>query len=272
LLNPPTDADAIASRFVAARRSATALLEYPGAKPESLALAYAVQDAAIVRYAAPIAGWKVGRILPPAAGALGVDRLAGPIFAGSVRRLAQDESGEGCIFSGGFGAAEAELVFCISAPPAGQTQFTLDEAAALVEAVFVGIEIASSPYAGINTDGPLVTISDFGNNSGLLIGREISGWRDAAIESWTVSLAVNGTERGQGRASAFVDGPLGSVRFLLETLVARGIALPAGTLISSGAITGVHEVAVGDRVRAVFGEDHVVECTIAAMRAVEGGD
>ena len=44
----------------------------------------------------------------------------------------------------GFAAAEAEFVLRIgTAPPAGKTHFTLAEAANLIDAVHVGIEIAS---------------------------------------------------------------------------------------------------------------------------------
>ncbi len=270
LLNPPTEADAIASRFVAARRAVTALPDYPGNRPQTLADAYAVQDAAILRFAEPIAGWKVGRILPPLSGELGVDRLSGPVFARSVYHLAAGETGVGHIFEGGFGAAEAELVFRLSAPPPGQRRFTLEEAAALVDAVFVGIEIASSPFAGINAGGPRVTISDFGNNNGLLVGEEIADWRAARPQDWRVALSLDGVAAGEGTAAAFTDGPIGSVRFLLENLAARGLAMPPGLLVSTGAITGVHEVFAGQHVRADFGTGHSIECTMALMRCVEG--
>ena len=164
----------IAHRFVAARRDATALMEYPGTMPAALAEAYAMQDAAIALTDRPIAGWKVGRINPPIEGC---DRLAGPIFA--------DQTFEGgatpramTVYAGGFAAAEAEFLLRIAATPdAAKRDYTLAEATALIDRVCVGIEIASSPFGGINDHGAPVTISDFGNNNGLVIGPEIVGWQ-----------------------------------------------------------------------------------------------
>lgn len=261
MLARPSEADEIARQFVAARRAAVRLADYPGSPPKALDAAYAVQDAAIARFGEKIAGWKVGRILPPISRELGVDRLAGPIFERSVRRAAPGASG--FVFPGGFGAVEAEFLFRIgAAPKAGQKRFSLDEAAALVDAVFVGFEIASSPFPGINALGPLVTISDFGNNNGVLVGPEVRDWRRAGIEEFNVALSVDGTLIGTGRASAFPDGPIGAVRFLLENLASRGINVEPGILVSTGAITGVHEVVAGHRVSARFGRDLTVECVI----------
>ncbi|HEY6814104.1 MAG TPA: 2-keto-4-pentenoate hydratase, partial [Croceibacterium sp.] len=150
------------------------------------------------------------------------------------------------------------------APPAGKTEFTLDEAAALIDAVHLGIEIASSPLATINDLGPAVTISDFGNNNGLVVGAPIAGWQASGFANWQVSLRVDGAEAGTGRASAMPDGPLGAARFLFELLGRRGIAVAPGQWISSGAVTGVHPVAPGAFVEAVFDGTHSVSCTIEA--------
>lgn len=60
--------------------------------------------------------------------------------------------------------------------PAEQTHFTPDEAAQLPATLFIGVEIASSPLATINTLGPRVVISDFGNNNGLILGPEVTDW------------------------------------------------------------------------------------------------
>ena len=51
-------------------------------------------------------------------------------------------------------------------------------------------------------------------------------------------------------------------------LASRGIDISAGTWVSSGAITGVHPVAPGQRVEAVFGMHGSVYCTIEAAKVV----
>jgi 2-keto-4-pentenoate hydratase len=256
------EAQRIAEAFVAARREARPLPAYPGALPASLDEAYRVQDRALAFDRGAIGGWKVGRILPPISEAVGSDRLAGPIFADSIFR-AHGDPVPMTVFEGGFGAAEAEFLLRVGkAPRAGQTAFSLDEAAALIDAVHLGIEIASSPFAAINDLGPAVTISDFGNNNGLVIGGPIADW--FAFADWPVSLLIDGVEAGTGRASTMPDGPLGAARFLFELLGRRGIAIAPGQWISSGAVTGVHPVAPGAFVEAVFDGTHKVSCTIEA--------
>ena len=255
------EARQIAHSFVTARRESRALPDYPGQMPAGLLPAYQVQDRALELDGRNVAGWKVGKIHPPVDGA---NRLAGPIFADQVFPAA-DASLPMPIFADGFGAAEAEFLLRFGkAPPSGKRHFTEEEAAELIDAVHVGIEIASSPFRGINTHGPAVTISDFGNNNGLVIGPAISDWRDADIRRWPVELRINEAVIGAATAETMLDGPMGAVRFLLELMAERGIALEPGQWVSSGAVTGVHPVEPGDRVEARFDGRLVAECTITA--------
>ena len=241
------DPAAIAARFLAARRAADGLANYPGVLPETLTDAYAIQDCAIAEWDRPVAGWKVGRIMPPASDAFGADRLAGPIF------LVREDGADMPAFAKGFAAGEAEFLMRIgAAPEAGKTQFTLDEAASLIDAVHVGIEVASSPLGAINAIGPIAVISDFGNNNGLVIGPAIPDWRSSGFEDWTVATLIDGVEAGTGKAASFPDGAIGAARFLFELMAARGIALTPGQWISTGAVTGVHDAVPGQSVEARF--------------------
>jgi 2-keto-4-pentenoate hydratase len=251
----------IARSFVNARRDGTTLADYPGDMPHGLADAYAVQDAAIKLSPDAIAGWKVGRINPP----LGeIDRLAGPIFADHVF-VADGGALAMPVFADGFAAAEAEFLLRIAATPdPDKTSYSMAEAVALIDAVHIGIEIASSPFPGINDHGPTVTISDFGNNNGLIVGPAIEGWRDTDLNHWPVELWIDGTRAGAATAAAMLDGPFGAARFLFELMAQRGIALGAGQWISTGAVTGVHPVSPGNGVEARFDGRLSVECTIKA--------
>jgi 2-keto-4-pentenoate hydratase len=256
------DPATIAGRFLAARRAAAGLEHYPGEFPASLEAAYRIQDEAIAAWDRPVIGWKVGRINPPLSEQFGADRLAGPIF--SQTRAAAGETPEMPVFAEGFAAGEAEFLLRIgAAPPAGKSRFTLDEAAALIDTVFVGIEIASSPLASINQLGPVAVISDFGNNNGLVVGAEIADWRASGFEDWPVTLGIDGVEAGRGTASTFPDGAIGSVRFLFELMADRGIALQQGQWISTGAVGGVHSARAGQIVEARFGALPPVRCRLA---------
>jgi 2-keto-4-pentenoate hydratase len=258
----------IADRFLSARRAAGGLAAYPGVFPATLDEAYAIQDEAIALWDRPVIGWKVGRINPPLADHFGADRLAGPIF--DCRRVAgASEMPEMPVFAEGFAAGEAEFLLRVGrAPPAGKSEFTLDEAADLIDAVHVGIEIASSPLGSINQLGPIAVISDFGNNNGMVVGAAVESWRTSGFEDWQVVTSIDGAEAGSGRAAAFPDGAIGAARFLLELMALRGIALVPGQWISSGAVTGVHPARPGQRVEADFGGRHRIACALVAARPV----
>jgi 2-keto-4-pentenoate hydratase len=241
------------------------LPDYPGSFPDTLKEAYAIQDRAIAAWGKPIIGWKVGRILPPLSERFGADRLTGPIFY-------SEQAGVGSgpimpVFDKGFAAGEAEYLLRIgTTPPAGKRRFTLDEAADLIDAVHVGIEIASSPLGSINQLGPIAVISDFGNNNGMVIGNAIPNWRSSGFEDWDVVTLIDGEQVGTGRASGFPDGAIGAARFLFELMAERGIALEPGQWISSGAVSGVHDADAGQRVEARFGTDYSVSCSLEAAR------
>jgi 2-keto-4-pentenoate hydratase len=257
----------IAAAFVSARRAASGLSVYPGILPDSLETAYRIQDRALAIDHRPIGGWKVGRITPPLDSHFGTDRLAGPIFSETITESFGAPVAM-LVFGSGFAAAEAEFLLRIGTrPDPAKLDYTLEEAAAMIDAVHVGIEIASSPFGGINDLGPAVTISDYGNNNGLVVGEPIPDWQDRDFASWPVQLLIDGTFTGEGRASAMPDGPIGAARFLFELMARRGIGLEPGQYISSGAVTGVHRVAPGAQVQARFSNYFTVDCTIEAATA-----
>lgn len=253
-----------ARAFVDARRRASSLDAYPGTPPADLASAYAIQADALRLVGERVGGWKVGRIWPPLDQAYGANRLAGPVLASAI---GNGDAKVGQIFADGFGAAEAEFLFRLGEEiPTDIASLGLADIVELTAAVHVGIEIASSPFAGINEMGPAVTVSDFGNNNGLLVGPEIADWQASGFADWPVRLLIDGVEAGTGTAASFPDGPEGAVLFLLRNLAGRGIAITPGMWISTGAITGVHPVVAGQTVTALFGTTHRMECNIAAAQ------
>jgi 2-keto-4-pentenoate hydratase len=255
----------IAERFLSARRAAGGFADYPGIFPDSLEDAYRIQDEAIAGWRRPVVGWKVGRVLPPHSDRFGTDRLAGPIF--SMVEAHHGETPALPVFANGFAAGEAEYLLRIgTSPPAGKSTFSIDEAAELIDAVHVGIEIASSPLRTINALGPVAVVSDFGNNNGLLVGPAIPDWRTSNFEAWTVATLIDGVEAGRGSASGFPDGAFGSARFLFEHMAQRGKSLQAGQWISSGAVTGVHDARPGQTVEARFGDRYQLSCIISEAR------
>ena len=256
---------ATAEAFVSARLAARATPEYPGVIPVTMADGYVIQEIAIGLYPDPIIGWKVGGVPPPRQEALGTHRLAGPIFARNRWPINGDVSVKA--IEGGFTAIEAEFLARIgpNVDPA-KTEWTAEEAADAVDAVFVGLEIAGSPLSAINDLGPPTVVSDFGNNAGIFVGPELTDWR-AALDGVVVETVIDGVSVGTGGSPSLQGGALESVRFLLGHCAKRGRPLTQGMLVSTGAVTGVHRIYAGSEFTCDFRGLGVIKGTVVKAEA-----
>jgi 2-keto-4-pentenoate hydratase len=260
----------IASAFVAARQKAQALSRYPGIPPNDLATAYRVQDRAIELWPDQIAGWKVGMILGEMAQRYGANRLAGPVFSSAIQQAKAGQQVQFSIIDGGFGAVEAEVMFLLGEDaPADKLNWTAAEACELVCAVHAGIEIAGSPFAGINDFGPCVIVTDFGNNAGLIVGKPLPDWRQQLATGWVCETRIDGRLVGRGDVTGLQGGAVESLRFLLELNAARGYPLRKGQYVSSGAITGVHLILPGQAASIVFDATDAIDCLAVAAVAMQ---
>ena len=79
----------------------------------------------------------------------------------------------------------------------------------------------------------------------------------AALPCLTIA-ALNGTLAG---------GAMESVRFLLEHCARWGRPLKAGTLVSTGAVTGVHRVHAGDEAVCIFKDIAELHCSVVRAEA-----
>ena len=255
------DPASIAGRFVQARRDATGLSAFPGQLPAGLAEAYACQDAAIALWPDEIVGWKVGRIPPALQAELGADRVMGPIFRRNLW-IASDEAATPLpIIDGGFAAVEAEYIFRLGEDtPAGKTEWTAAEALEFVETELVGVELAGSPLASINVLGPRAVASDFGNNAGLILGKEIPNWRELAQDGPACETWMDGVLVGSGAPTKIPGTPAASLAFLLGAAAARGRPLKRGHLVTTGAATGIHDIRIGQAARIRFAGVDEIDC------------
>ncbi|HEY0299814.1 MAG TPA: hypothetical protein VGC36_00660, partial [Rhizomicrobium sp.] len=195
----------------------------------------------------------------------GPGRLAGPIFRGAVRQADGRTPVRFPVFANGFAAIEAEFVFVLAqdAPPA-KRDWSLAEARGLIGDMHIGIETAGSPLATINALGPAVVVSDFGNNAGLILGPRVADWRGKAEEELTCEAFIEGRPVGKGAASDLPGGPLEALRFLAGHCARRGRPLKAGHLVSTGAVTGIHEIVAGQHGSVNFGVLGTSECVAVA--------
>ena len=256
----------IAKAFVEARRTGAVIATYPGEMPDALDVAYSIQDAGIALTGKTVGGWKVGRIAPPLIAAFGTNRIAGPIF---VDRIVKGGAPEVPLLDG-FAAIEAELLLCVGRIP--PPDLTIDQVQDYIDEVRFGLEVASSPFPGVNDHGPAVTITDFGNNFGLVLGPQIEDWRTRDLLNAPVNLSIDGAHVGEARLAQMLDGPFGAFCFLVRSLAMRGLTLELGQWISTGAITGVHPIVPGQEALATFDGSFVVSCRTTSYRSDTGID
>lgn len=249
------DAPDPVAALLAARLSGQALPAFPAPVPATLADAYTVQQRLTAALAAPVLGWKVGRIPPALIEPLGAERVAGPVLR--VAELDGAVPGEASIFAGGAGAIEAEVMLRLRAVPDGRVTGG-DDGAAWIDEIRAGFEVASSPAPDVHDHAPFGIIADIGINNGLLVGARLDIEDFVAL---AVETQIDGVTVGTGRAIDVLDGPWGSLNFLVD-LHRRGvIELKRGQWISAGAITGVHQIGIGQTATARFGSAVGIACT-----------
>jgi len=253
----------VSEMLVNARRGAYALPAFPDALPITLDEAYAVQSQIIRGWGAAVAGWKVGRITGEAEVRFGRDRFIGPIFSGTIREVAADTVSPFPAIAGGTAALEAEVIAILGQdiPPA-RGDWTAKDMPALLSDLHIGIEVAGCPIPDIGRLGPLASIAASGNNLALLVGPAIPDWRDIDIDAISCSVDIDDTRAGTGTAGDLPGGLLAAIAFALNQAAELRIGLPAETLLSTGAIGGVHGVHIGQQCRVDFGSLGLLRCHV----------
>ena len=255
----------ISDTLVGAREARRVLESFPGDLPKSLDEAYQVQDRSIGLWDDEVVAWKVGGIPPHLRPVLGQDWVTGPIY-----RKRQKQAGEGPVtmpvFEGGFAAVEAEIILEFGdLTGLDLVQPSAEEVASFISACYIGVEIASSPMPDINVIGPLAVISDFGNNHGMIVGQRIEGWSPEGLSEIEVKTYVEDELVGAAYPPKPPAGPMGAAAFLVQNLTRRGRPIPKGLRVSSGALTGIHDVTVGQTSKVDFGVIGSIDIEIVAL-------
>lgn len=246
--------DAISESLVNARLKAEPLPTFPGSLPVTLEQAYAIQTASINRWNDEVAAWKVARLLPNDRARFPADRLIGPVFKSSIQRTKPDSNAVMTVYRDGFAAVEAEYALELGETiQPSEREYSNRDVADLVSCVYGAAEIASSPLAMVNSIGAMAVIPDFGANHGLVVGPNILDWRSLPAKSLTASVTIDDVVVGGTTTDSIEGDPIQAMRFLIELCGHQGVLLPEGTLVATGALTGVHEVEVSSSAQLDFG-------------------
>lgn len=257
-------AEPTALAFARARRASAGLATWPGAFPQTLEAAYALQLATQAAWSKPSGGVKVGRVLGEAAAQFGVDRFTGPVDADAIQPVGEGQEAFFPVIPGGTALLECEII-AVLGTDAPAAPIDADAARALVERLHIGIEVAGSPLADINALGPLASIACFGNNNGAMLGPAIAGWQTLDLSALACAARIDGAEVGRGDTARLPGGLWTALAFAATQAAHLGQPLRRGDIVCTGALTGMHPIAAGQSAQADFGALGTINCRAVAQ-------
>lgn len=247
-----TDAqlDVSAQALVEGRRLRQTLSELPH-PPMSDADAYAIQDRVVSGTDRSIVGWKIGATSNFAQQFLGCDGpFSGPIFSGDVYDSGSAIDGDALLNP----MMEPEIAVILGADLGGGGPVTPAAARDAVETILPSIELVGGCFPDIASCGYRTVIADCGANIGIVLGAPVNQWHDIDLGAVPVTLKKNGEVAGSGVGSDALGGAMHALAWLANHLSDRGIALAAGSIVTTGTIGGVAPLLIGDIGGATHGQ------------------
>jgi 2-oxo-3-hexenedioate decarboxylase/2-keto-4-pentenoate hydratase len=217
-------------------------------RPADEAAAYKVQDEACTILAGKgfgaVIGYKIGCTTVPMQTYLGIDHpCAGYMYTASLRPDATMLARKDFVRPG----VECEIAVTLSAPLRAQdAPFNRAAVEPAVGAIHAAIEIVDERYEDWRTLGGETLIADDFFHAGLILGPAIADWRDLDLRAIEGVTRVNGKVMARGRGADILGHPLDALAWLANHRAARGKDIPAGTIVSLGALVPVQWLAPGD--------------------------
>ena len=249
------------ARDLAEAWRAGGVIPLPPQGPQTRAEAYAIQDRMAELIGGPVAGWKVGATVRAVQLFEGHDGpLPGRIFADrcfdSPARIPVR------LFRGA--KVECELAFRLTRE--------LPDGAPIAPGTLAGaltfhpaIELAASRYAPGTGNRAATTfdgIADNGSGGAAVLGSAVEHWRDLPFETLGVEARIDGSPPIQAYSGAYRRDPVAIVAETFSDLRARGIALPAGTVVLTGSLTLPTPIRQGQVLTAKFADLPALSLTL----------
>jgi 2-keto-4-pentenoate hydratase len=192
--------------------------------------------------------------------------LAGRLLSGQV-----DADGATISLAGnGMRVAEPEFVFRFGAdlPPRGQP-YEVAQVLDAVSTLHLGLEVPDSRFEDFAHAGQAQLLADCACAHRFVLGPEAGvDWRALDLRRHVVHARVtrDGATRiaRQGDGSAVLGDPRVALAWLVNDIAARGLAMSAGQLVTTGTCMAPLEIGPGDEVVADFGTLGQVSARFAA--------
>lgn len=246
---------ALADQLFEARRSRATL---PGMAieklPDSLELAYAVQDRLIELEGNAVRVWKIGAQIPATQKALGLNEpFSGPIFEDVFH--ASPANFEVTDFA--VHLFEPEVALRLGCDLPASIPLTRAAAEHAIESLHPAVEIINWRFANTGDLGPKGMIADYATNGGFVLGAACPPETDY----WALQLQVRRNGQAIAGRSPPVPGtdPVELLVWFARHMSERGYSLNKGDIVTTGSQAGVLPYSPGDIVEADFGAAGLVK-------------
>lgn len=248
-----TKTDEAADLLLATRRNGLVLSALPTSlQPASLADAYAVQDALVHKLGGAVLGWKVAATTSDLQRHLGVaEPICGRLLQSTVERsparLPYDAFQAAPHLECELGFEMAETLLPRDAP------FDPIRLAPAIGRVLPCLELPCFRYTAMREAGVMGIVADNCAAAFAVTGEPSTSVPVASLRSIEVTCLVNAVTVGRGSGAVVLGDPLAALTWLANHLAGRDQRLEAGSLVLTGAVTGVHRLRRGDHAVGMFG-------------------
>lgn len=230
-----------------------------GLTPATMDEAYAIQDAFMRKWDAPIAGWKVAATAEKVQKIYAVDEpFCGPFYAPTTFTSPAEPNAE----SFGYLCIESEFAFSFGSTLAARdSAYGRAEILDAIAAVLPAFELISPRFDSLLQDRAALAAADCALNGGFVLGAPYTGWRGLDLAAHPVRLSIAGEVRAEGTGADVLGHPFNVLDWLVNHLSRRGIDLNAGEVVSTGTCTSFICLEQGQKAVADFGRLGTVEVT-----------
>lgn len=233
--------NALGSLFSKAYVSYSTITVPPALIPENADDAYAIQHFIIDQCEARIDGWKVGS--KSADGQIHCSPLP---HQGIYKPGAILDRGNYPVLG-----IELEMFFCFDRDfMPGAAEISEQEIRQSIGTMGASFEIVSSRIAGWPKAPQLAMLADLQNHGALIVGEQIAYRDDFPFLNPIAYLEIDGKDIFRGAGTNPAGDPHRLLCWLVNHCRQRGVAIPAGTVITTGSYTGMHFPAQACRVAA----------------------
>jgi 2-keto-4-pentenoate hydratase len=232
------------------RRQARSALPPAPCRPQTLADAYAVQDA-VFAVLGPIGGWKVSPAKP------GAEPTIAPLLATGIRSTGSKTPVPSSLPV----KVEVELAFRLPDGMAGAVPALVGladyiELVPLIEVVAIDLPAEEHPTA-------YDVIAAGAYNHAVVVGTPLRDWQRTDWAAWQVALTIDHVPFYSWGGPPDIDALVALVHWSIGHLLAKGPIAP-GTVITTGALNGATPVAGDAIIEGDFGVFGKIETRIEA--------